>query len=82
MMCDCLKTIDENLKDAGSNTQISRIYTLGTGVNMFPAISTELIEKKRGSKPMSVLPTYCPWCGLNYKTSQPAPTKAAEVPNG
>lgn len=82
MSCNCMQTIDTKLAESGANTKIQRTYTLGSSVSAFPTILTALVEKKRGAKAMAVIPTYCPWCGLNYKNDQPAPRKLEEVPNG
>jgi len=71
-----MKTIDAKLADANANTRISRTYTLGAEVGMYPTIVTELVEKKRGARPIAVVPTYCPWCGLHYKTGRPGAAKA------
>ncbi len=78
MTCNCMQTIDAKLANVGANTRISRIYTLGSSIESYPAISTELVEKKRGAQPKKLIPTYCPWCGLDYENDQPAPHKLEE----
>ena len=77
MACDCMTTIDQRFAEAGHNTKLTRIFTLGDAVGMFPAIGTELVEKKRGAKPSRVIPTFCPWCGVKY--SEPAAAAAEEA---
>ena len=68
MTCKCMDTLNARLAAAGHNTKISRTFPFYENkVGMTCTITTELIEKKRGAKPLSVLPTYCPWCGVKYQ---------------
>lgn len=64
-MCECLNRIDEHLK--AENTKLARSYVLdGPRRGMFPVLETKLIEKRRGAKPMTVIPTFYPFCGVKY----------------
>lgn len=77
MGCDCMTTLDKKLADAGHNTKIARTFPFyGDSVGMTCTITTQLIEKKRGAKPMSVLPTYCPFCGKKCREN----SSVAEAP--
>lgn len=74
MACDCMTTLDKKLAEGGHNTKISRTFPFyGDAVGMTCTIATQLIEKKRGAKPLSVLPTYCPFCGKKYRESPQPP---------
>ncbi|WP_312325691.1 hypothetical protein [Stenotrophomonas sp.] len=62
--------LDKRLADAGHNTKLLRTFPFyGDTVGMTCTIATEVIEKKRGAKPLSVLPTYCPFCAKKYLES-------------
>ena len=70
MACDCMTKLDKRLADAGHNTKLLRTFPFyGDTVGMTCTIATEVIEKKRGAKPLSVLPTYCPFCAKKYVES-------------
>jgi len=63
-----MDTLDARLAAAGHNTKISRTFPFYEDkVGMTCTITTELIEKKRGAKPLNVIATYCPWCGAKYR---------------
>lgn len=62
-MCDCMAEIDQKL--AEKNTQISKaIVFRPPGERLM--ITTEIIAKKRGSRPVTLFATYCPFCGEAY----------------
>jgi hypothetical protein len=67
MSCKCLDEIDQKLDDAEANTKISRAFwALDGGVSMTASIETEVVEKKRGARPMRLKPSHCPFCGVKY----------------
>lgn len=66
--CACIDDINTRLKAGGHNTQLSTLYTLrDSGLGRSIKIATEVIEKKRGAKPLAMVPSYCPFCGVNLK---------------
>jgi hypothetical protein len=72
--CDCIALTDaaiaEHNTEMGVDFQIDR----QTGrVTTSIALVTRLIEKKRGARPISILATFCPFCGVRY---QPEPSEA------
>jgi hypothetical protein len=69
--CECLNRIDGKLADGGHNTKLDRTFVLsGPRAGMYPVIQTKLVEKKRGAKPLAVVPTFCPFCGVKYPTAE------------
>lgn len=75
--CDCIKLTDQAL--AAHNTRLSPIhrFDLNTGaVTTCVAIQTVLIEKKRGARPLSIVPSFCPFCGTRYPADQTATAEA------
>lgn len=72
MTCNCIALIEREL--AAHNTRLALSFTL-QGMKAYPMILTELIEKKRGAKPMKIMPSYCPWCGVKYEQTEEADSK-------
>lgn len=67
-MCDCISKFDEHLK--GHNTRIARGFALGPGTLdiLPPFVRTEKLNSSARGKPISVLASYCPFCGEKYQT--------------
>ncbi len=73
MTCECIEIFDAGL--AERNTRITAMLLFQSIDGVRPSIRTEQIETGRGKKkPCSVLPTYCPFCGMKYRDSD-APTE-------
>jgi len=71
MTCNCIEQIDKHL--AGHNSKLEVGFTFGTEDRPgyeFPALSTEKINKRNRDR-MSVIPTFCPFCGLKYRADKP-----------
>jgi hypothetical protein len=71
--CECIKSVDADMKARGFNTQIT--------VNLFgpprALVQTTQIETGRGKKKASLLfATCCPFCGVKYPESRAAEAKA------
>ena len=59
-MCNCMNEIDAQL--APTNTRIEKVITFRpSGLRL--RIATEVIEKKRGARPVTLFASFCPFCG-------------------
>ena len=63
-MCDCIKNVDEKL--AERNTRLTQALVFGNRSAPTIMLQTEVIEKKRGAKPVGMFLSYCPFCGEKY----------------
>jgi len=70
MACECIKTVNEKLLAADTNTKISLpIFMRFDGK---PAIDkvmlvVEKADKNSRKKPSALFPTFCPFCGVKYE---------------
>lgn len=82
--CDCIALTNEALREHNTELGLSFHFSRTTGqVLSFVAIQTTLIEKRRGARPMALLPSHCPFCGARYPRMEvaaepPAATGGAE----
>jgi len=71
MSCDCIAAMDAKL--ATMNTKLS--VTLGFGRDgsswLLPTIDTEKLDRKVRKGPALAIPTFCPFCGVAYRETQP-----------
>lgn len=86
--CNCLTEMNALLKD--HNTRISDMFVLRgktgtTGQTMVavPLIGTErLANLRNGKKPLTVVPHFCPFCGVEYPAyaddARDAPASSAD----
>jgi hypothetical protein len=75
--CACIATFDKKL--AEHNTQIDVILVLGAGGGLVgrPYIGSRQIETGRGKKKkVTVIPTFCPFCGEPYEPQPAVPTES------
>ena len=68
-MCDCVEKINKQLKD--HNTRISTSMTISrdlstTGVGL--QVTTHKIDTKIRKPAMSLLASFCPFCGKKWGT--------------
>lgn len=72
--CDCIERINGHLAADAANTKLKLSFVLdGPRVGMYPVIATDLIEKKRGARPMAIIPSFCPFCGIPYPRQEEQP---------
>lgn len=83
MACDCMKTVNDKLKDR--HVELSVIFSVANGkFDAFPSISLEPATgyvRKRGEKlPSAMAPAFCPFCGLRYEAEAAPSGNPAEDP--
>lgn len=66
MACDCLEKCDQAIQANHPGVRLMRMFMLN-GEPSRPGIETEVFEKARGRREISVLPTFCPFCGVRYE---------------
>lgn len=72
MACNCIEVIDAEL--AKHNSRLDVGFTFGTPERpgyAFPALNTEKINKRSRDK-MGAIPTFCPFCGVAYRSDAKA----------
>lgn len=62
-MCDCIRLTQEAL--AARNMRLPHMVSLVGGPDK-AYLQTEGIKPKRGLRPMKLICTYCPFCGVKY----------------
>ncbi len=67
--CKCIDTIDEML--AKHNTKLDVVLFI-TG-DCVASIATIKKDKKKSGKPKTMLPSFCPFCGVKYDTGNCRP---------
>lgn len=64
MTCSCIEDIDKKL--AERNTRLAQTIIFSKPAYATVTLVTEIIERKRGARPVVMLPTFCPFCGERY----------------
>ena len=71
MACNCKEQMNKLLEQYNTRLVIRVTLNQETGVmEAYPVIDTELITAARSAKPVSVLPSFCPFCGQTYKEAK------------
>lgn len=69
-MCDCIEKTQESLKTLGKNTQlvIPLVINRIKGVPEIDrvVVATCKLDDRNKQKPITLLATYCPFCGEKY----------------
>ena len=66
--CGCLDSFDEKLAEQGLKMDVT--LSLG-GDPTKPTMTAHHLVKKRGDRPVYILPAFCPFCGSAYDTPKP-----------
>ena len=76
MSCNCLEDFDTKLKERNTRLGVTLCIPRDSGpATVRPTIVTEKVEPRKKGRAVTVLPTFCPFCGERY---EPAPAKPAE----
>ena len=64
--CQCIEKTNEALAKHNTQLDVNWQQIDGTLVTTI-ALSTSVVEKRRGARPVRMLPNYCPICGQRYQ---------------
>ena len=66
-MCDCMTRVNGSLEDRNTRLQTSFILTRDlSGIDCTPLLAVEKRDSAKRGRPISVIPTFCPFCGVKY----------------
>jgi hypothetical protein len=65
MSCHCIDQINDAI--ASKNTRLSLTIKLSNNGSATPTIMTEKINSRAKGRAISVLPSYCCFCGKKYE---------------
>lgn len=72
-MCDCIKKVNEALKEADTNTVLDVPMTINLGTHKTRAdrltVPTVKANSRNKKKKQTIFATYCPFCGEKYKAA-------------
>ena len=75
-MCDCLVETNKALHEQYPHHSISSTMPWKKGQiskAIILAERSQFAPKGTSSKPLTIIPNYCPFCGEEYKDQQPTP---------
>ena len=64
-MCNCIDMTDAALAEHNSELGVVHIMSESSWSRSI-AITTNVIEKRRGAKPVRIVAQFCPLCGVAY----------------
>ena len=73
MSCNCLKQINERVKEQTGDIEASIDFAFTMSGKSFPRIPYTYRKKKRDGgfhakeTEGTIVPSFCPWCGVKYK---------------
>lgn len=80
--CDCIKKSrrpDGLIAQSNTKIDVNWLTNRQTGAVVETVmIATSLLTKKRGARPIHVVPNYCPMCGTRYVPAAASPREVAE----
>jgi hypothetical protein len=66
--CGCIEAANKALEPHG--TQLNVMYSFSGGQTAAIVASEKLPNARRGTKPKTVIATFCPFCGVKYATKK------------
>jgi hypothetical protein len=78
--CECMSRIDGALRE--HNTKLAVTFCLSADLgapDVLPIVATEKIDRTLRGKTRTVLPTFCPFCGMRYRRADKMLSKEARA---
>ena len=73
-MCKCISDVNGHLKERNTRLATSFCISRDLGrMDALPIIQSEKIDSKIRGKAMTVVPTFCPFCGTKYPRADDVP---------
>ncbi len=72
-MCNCIKEINQKIKETGRNTQLDIPIALNKKGKLKAnrvGIKVRKLDDSKREKPIPILPTFCPFCGEPYEIDE------------
>ncbi len=70
MACNCIDLTDAALSE--HNTELGVVHIMSEpSWSRRIAITTNVVEKRRGAKPVRIVAQFCPLCGVQYAATTP-----------
>ena len=72
MSCNCIEEVNKNLEEKwpGKNTQLDIPISLNINKGELRAqtviIKTKKLDNSKRQKPVTIVPSFCPFCGEKY----------------
>jgi hypothetical protein len=65
--CNCIELTDKALAEHNTRLMLTFTWDENGKTTTSIAVPTQVIEKKRGARPVNILAVFCPFCGRRYQ---------------